>query len=117
MQYNSSRRRHVSYQNLNGLRDTAARRPSRLPACLLSSLDWRDVDTIGIDPVHPCGRGAKCNMHGDNLICRKGWKGPNNGITNFDNIGLAMLTVFQCMTMEGWSEIMYWVNDDSFRIS
>lgn len=30
------------------------------------------------------------------------WEGPNKGITNFDNIGYAMLTVFQCITMEGW---------------
>lgn len=34
---------------------------------------------------------------------------PNDGITNFDNIGLAMLTVFQCISMEGWTDIMYWV--------
>ena len=31
------------------------------------------------------------------------------GITSFDNIGLAMLTTFQCVTMEGWTPIMYWV--------
>nr|QSV39147.1 voltage-dependent calcium channel L type alpha-1 [Meloidogyne graminicola] len=39
------------------------------------------------------------------------WLGPNNGITNFDNIGLAMLTVFQCVSLEGWTDVMYWVND------
>ena len=33
-----------------------------------------------------------------------------SGITSFDNIGLAMLTTFQCVTMEGWTPIMYWVN-------
>ena len=37
------------------------------------------------------------------------WEGPNFGITSFDNIGLAMLTVFQCITMEGWTTILYWV--------
>jgi hypothetical protein len=37
--------------------------------------------------------------------------GPNNGITNFDNFGLAMLTVFQCVSLEGWTDVMYWVND------
>jgi hypothetical protein len=31
----------------------------------------------------------------------------NWGITNFDNIGSAFLTIFQCITMEGWTEIMY----------
>lgn len=28
-------------------------------------------------------------------ICLEKWEGPNSGITSFDNIGLAMLTVFQ----------------------
>ena len=27
-------------------------------------------------------------------------------MTNFDNIFWAMLNVFQCITLEGWSEIM-----------
>ncbi|XP_074617783.1 voltage-dependent L-type calcium channel subunit alpha-1D-like isoform X1 [Acropora palmata] len=35
------------------------------------------------------------------------WRGPNQGITTFDNIFLSMLTVFQCITMEGWTDIMY----------
>lgn len=30
----------------------------------------------------------------------------NYGITNFDNVGYALLTIFQCITMEGWSAIM-----------
>lgn len=37
------------------------------------------------------------------------WPGPNEGITNFDNFGLAMLTVFQCITLEGWTDVLYWV--------
>ncbi|XP_058802800.1 voltage-dependent calcium channel type A subunit alpha-1 isoform X3 [Phymastichus coffea] len=43
--------------------------------------------------------------------CSDRWEGPNNGITSFDNIGFAMLTVFQCITMEGWTAILYWTND------
>lgn len=42
-------------------------------------------------------------------ICLEKWEGPNFGITSFDNIGFAMLTVFQCVTMEGWTPILYWV--------
>lgn len=42
-------------------------------------------------------------------VCRPGWIGPNWGITSFDNIFFAMLTVFQCITMEGWTAILYWV--------
>ncbi|XP_050553692.1 voltage-dependent calcium channel type A subunit alpha-1 isoform X21 [Spodoptera frugiperda] len=43
--------------------------------------------------------------------CLEKWEGPNRGITSFDNIGFAMLTVFQCITMEGWTAILYWTND------
>ncbi|XP_076627342.1 calcium voltage-gated channel subunit cacophony isoform X18 [Colletes latitarsis] len=43
--------------------------------------------------------------------CMDHWVGPNFGITSFDNIGFAMLTVFQCITMEGWTAILYWTND------
>ena len=43
-------------------------------------------------------------------MCLEKWDGPNSGITSFDNIGFAMLTVFQCITMEGWTAILYWVN-------
>ena len=43
-------------------------------------------------------------------ICLEKWEGPNFGITSFDNIGYAMLTVFQCVTMEGWTQILYWVS-------
>lgn len=58
---------------------------------------------------HPCGdKGFVCPS---GTICDKYWVGPNNGITNFDNFGLAMLTVFQCITLEGWTNVMYNVND------
>ena len=50
-----------------------------------------------------------CNIPNESLVCREYWEGPNKGITNFDNIGFAMLTVFQCITMEGWTQILYWV--------
>uniref|UniRef100_A0A672P2T5 Voltage-dependent L-type calcium channel subunit alpha-1F-like n=1 Tax=Sinocyclocheilus grahami TaxID=75366 RepID=A0A672P2T5_SINGR len=43
--------------------------------------------------------------------CRGKWEGPNGGITNFDNFFFAMLTVFQCITMEGWTDVLYWMND------
>lgn len=43
--------------------------------------------------------------------CRGRWAGPNGGITNFDNFFFAMLTVFQCVTMEGWTDVLYWMQD------
>lgn len=46
----------------------------------------------------------------EDISCLEGrWEGPNHGITSFDNIGYAMLTVFQCITMEGWTNILYLV--------
>jgi hypothetical protein len=61
---------------------------------------------------HPCGiNGFQCESEFEGYICRGYWPGPNHGITNFDNFGLAMLTVFQVITNEGWTTIMYWVFD------
>jgi len=61
------------------------------------------------DPV-PCGtEGYQCSQAlGPDYHCSKQfWEGPNFGITNFDNFGLAMLTVFQCITLEGWTDVLY----------
>ena len=35
----------------------------------------------------------------------------NFGLTNFDNIFNAFLTIFQCITLEGWTDIMYMMQD------
>lgn len=40
---------------------------------------------------------------------------PWPGVVNFDNAGNAMLTIFTCMTLEGWTSIMYWVNNETDR--
>uniref|UniRef100_A0A4W6FAL1 Voltage-dependent L-type calcium channel subunit alpha n=1 Tax=Lates calcarifer TaxID=8187 RepID=A0A4W6FAL1_LATCA len=61
-------------------------------------------------PCAPDGAyGRHCTQNGTK--CTVGWEGPNDGITNFDNFAFAMLTVFQCITMEGWTDVLYWVND------
>ena len=68
------------------------------------------------DEPHPCGdRGFNCSELGNGAFCDEYWEGPNQGITNFDNIGLAMLTVFQCITMEGWTDVLYNVSTGGFR--
>ncbi|XP_017265131.1 voltage-dependent L-type calcium channel subunit alpha-1D isoform X2 [Kryptolebias marmoratus] len=64
------------------------------------------------DDPSPCafaGVGRLCVENGTD--CRGKWEGPNGGITNFDNVFFAMLTVFQCITMEGWTDVLYWMND------
>ncbi|KAH7723235.1 voltage-dependent calcium channel type D subunit alpha-1-like protein [Aphelenchoides avenae] len=62
----------------------------------------------------PCtnktAKGAyNCDVAGS--TCINQWIGPNYGITSFDNIAFAMITVFQCITMEGWTTVMYYTND------
>ncbi|XP_075762182.1 voltage-dependent N-type calcium channel subunit alpha-1B isoform X5 [Pelodiscus sinensis] len=59
----------------------------------------------------PCGEDPPARQCENGTTCRKYWPGPNYGITNFDNILFAVLTVFQCITMEGWTDILYNTND------
>uniref|UniRef100_A0A8C2YT73 Voltage-dependent L-type calcium channel subunit alpha n=1 Tax=Chinchilla lanigera TaxID=34839 RepID=A0A8C2YT73_CHILA len=70
------------------------------------------TDVPAEEDPSPCalesGHGRQCQ---NGTVCRPGWDGPKHGITNFDNFAFAMLTVFQCITMEGWTDVLYWVND------
>merc|ERR1719210_1060469 len=59
------------------------------------------------DPT-PCGGIFSCP---NGTECRGEWEGPQWGITCFDNFGQAMLTVFQCITLEGWTDMLYWIHD------
>uniref|UniRef100_UPI0037E984D5 voltage-dependent N-type calcium channel subunit alpha-1B-like n=1 Tax=Semicossyphus pulcher TaxID=241346 RepID=UPI0037E984D5 len=69
------------------------------------------IDT-GEQAVHwPCGLDLPARICPNGTQCREYWAGPNFGITNFDNILFAVLTVFQCITMEGWVDILYSTND------
>lgn len=74
--------------------------------------EWVDLYAVEF----PCneGKGYQCPATtplGEEVRCNPGWEGPFYGIINFDNIGLSMLTVFQCITMEGWTNIMYAISD------
>ena len=42
----------------------------------------------------------------DNFTCGKLFDNPNFGVSNFDDIFSAFFQVFQCITLEGWSDIM-----------
>ena len=79
--------------------------------CHFTFLDDGNLVVMMDDP-RPCNKDGDVGFKCDNdSTCLDGiWDGPNKGITNFDNVGLAMLTVFQCVTMEGWTTIMYWVS-------
>ncbi|XP_045444376.1 voltage-dependent L-type calcium channel subunit alpha-1C isoform X20 [Pipistrellus kuhlii] len=70
------------------------------------------ADVPAEDDPSPCaletGHGRQCQ---NGTVCKPGWDGPRHGITNFDNFAFAMLTVFQCITMEGWTDVLYWMQD------
>ena len=83
--------------------------------------DW---DLVGEEELTPCavtqgnrtpgigGGGFVCPSNQSE--CKPGWEGPKFGIIGFDNIFFAMLTVFQCITMEGWTTVMYYVRIVAF---
>lgn len=50
-----------------------------------------------------CGGSVDCPA---GYFCGKAMGNPNHGVTNYDNIFYALLTTFQCVTLEGWSDIM-----------
>uniref|UniRef100_A0A3B3YX82 Voltage-dependent N-type calcium channel subunit alpha n=1 Tax=Poecilia mexicana TaxID=48701 RepID=A0A3B3YX82_9TELE len=68
-------------------------------SCFKGVVDW------------PCGSELPARTCPNGTVCQEYWTGPNFGITNFDNILFAVLTVFQCITMEGWVDILYSTND------
>ncbi|XP_052332755.1 voltage-dependent R-type calcium channel subunit alpha-1E-like isoform X1 [Oncorhynchus keta] len=68
-------------------------------------LENETMDTTEVE--FACGV-RKCPEKYD---CVGSWIGPNDGITQFDNILFAVLTVFQCITMEGWTAVLYNTND------
>lgn len=68
------------------------------------------IATVENEKPSPCaeaGNGRHCVLNG--TVCKPGWPGPNHGITHFDNLGFSMLTVYQCITTQGWTDVLYWV--------
>jgi len=76
--------------------------------CWRNKTDGFQTRREQVQPETPCGQGYQCE---EGEFCAEYWDGPNSGITNFDNFGLAMLTVSVCVTMEGWTDTMYYMND------
>ncbi|XP_072297751.1 voltage-dependent R-type calcium channel subunit alpha-1E-like isoform X2 [Eucyclogobius newberryi] len=80
----------------------------KLHQTCLPSFDILENETVDSSELaFACGV-RKCPEKYD---CNDTWIGPNDGITQFDNILFAVLTVFQCITMEGWTAVLYNTND------
>eukprot|EP00755_Sulcionema_specki_P039239 Sspe_Gene.24208::Locus_9544_Transcript_1_1_Confidence_1.000_Length_4909::g.24208::m.24208/K04851/CACNA1D; voltage-dependent calcium channel L type alpha-1D len=79
----------------------------------------RCVDpTTGELPERTSGEGQFCASSSvlgrrtcpEELECRD-YRNPDYGYVSFDNIGWAFLVIFQCITLEGWVDQMYRVQD------
>lgn len=79
---------------------------------LLTFLPFPFTDDIQGESPAPCGTEEPARTCPNGTKCQPYWEGPNNGITQFDNILFAVLTVFQCITMEGWTDLLYNVSDE-----
>jgi hypothetical protein len=70
------------------------------------------------DPVRLCsfdkGVGFQCL---DSQYCANTITNPVHGTVGFDNILIGWLTVFQALTLEGWSDIMYSTMDVGHEFS
>ena len=72
----------------------------------MGSLKYRcmDVDSgmVMTDDMSICGS-QQCSGE---LTCAKGLDNPLDGTTHFDNLIVSMITIFQCVTLEGWVPVM-----------
>jgi hypothetical protein len=88
--------------------------PSLVTLYSSSFADGRQVvDLQGESSIRPCSLWNNsgsfiCSSPGS--YCGPYWEGPFFGIVSFDNIIFAMMTVFVCITMEGWTDVMYFVS-------
>lgn len=44
-------------------------------------------------------------------FCGRWTTNPNYGVTSFDNIVWACNTIFMCISLEGWAQVMYFAQD------
>ena len=84
------------------------------------------------DPAEMCGvavdasgktssasKGFECPVGVDNTpqICSDRFDNPNFGYTNFDDFGATLLTLFQCLTLENWDDVMFDTVDSEYKWS
>ena len=61
------------------------------------------------DPYLSGGHNCSLATDKEGVACLDWPQGPHSGLVGFDNIGSGLLTVFQCITLEGWTSILYQV--------
>ena len=77
--------------------------------------DCYDEKTLLLNEAY----GRKCGFVDcpEGNVCLVSQLAPNDGITSFNNIGVAFLTIFVAMTLEGWVDVMYMLQDSTSTVS
>ena len=63
--------------------------------------------------VYMCSFDTDCSdleSYGTRYVCTKGYRNPDNGAFNFDNVLTGFVTIFAMATLEGWSDIFTYVS-------
>ncbi|KAG7215965.1 hypothetical protein INR49_012419, partial [Caranx melampygus] len=71
----------------------------------------QDGKTCSAAQNHGLAANACVNWNMYYNVCRPGDHNPHEGIISFDHIGLASVAMFQTVTLEGWTDIMFLVMD------
>ncbi|KAF5282496.1 hypothetical protein FQR65_LT14266 [Abscondita terminalis] len=80
---------------------------SDLPAYKIGNVTCNLTYTQGQDPtIHGC---VNWNQYYE--VCLEWGDNPFQGTISFDNIGLAWVAIFLVISLEGWTDIMYYVQD------
>ncbi|KAJ8254296.1 hypothetical protein COCON_G00209080 [Conger conger] len=72
------------------------------------NVSHQNLALYGLDGA---GRNSCINWNQYYSQCKPGDHNPDKEAVNFDNIGYALIAIFQVITLEGWVDIMYYVMD------
>ncbi|CAG0894816.1 unnamed protein product [Darwinula stevensoni] len=89
---------------------------------ICSTPKYSGMHTCDHLPLYRSSNGTECNATLDECSscvnfnyyytdCRPGAKNPFQGAISFDNIGLAWVAIFLVISLEAWTDIMYYVQD------
>lgn len=78
---------------------------------LASSHNGRKLTTSARRTKGRAAKGACINWNKYYTECRAGDVNPFQGTISFDNVGMAWTTIFLVISLEGWSDIMYLLQD------
>lgn len=79
---------------------------------MAADVNWSLQESTPVWSGGSPGGGWTCSTQSQQPDARWGmfcamFEHPNHGMTSFDNILWAWVTIFQCVTTEGWTDIMY----------